>query len=55
MEKKVAEIEPEILTVLASKAANLKTLAIERMHRATDQVRQAMAVMALDIIQLAPP
>ena len=51
----VAEIEPEILTVLASKAGNLKTLIIESMHWATEQVRQAMAVMALDIIQLAPP
>ena len=53
--KEVAEIEPEILTVLASKAANLKNLTIEFMNQATEQVRQAMAVMALDIIQLAPP
>ena len=28
VEEEVAEIEPEILTVLASKAANLKTLGI---------------------------
>ena len=55
VQKEVAEIEPEILTVLASKAANLKTLDISEMHQATEQVRQAMAVMALDIIQLAPP
>ena len=50
VQKEVAEIEPEILTVLASKAGNLKTLAIECISQATEQVRQAMAVMALDII-----
>ena len=53
--QEVAEIETEILTVLASKAANLKELYIMSMHQATEQVRQAMTVMALDIIQLAPP
>ena len=55
VKKEVAEIEPEILTVLASKAGNLKSLHIIRMQMATEQVRQAMAVMALDIIQLALP
>lgn len=55
MGKEVAEIEPEILTVLASNAGNLKNLYIQYMDKATEQVKQALAVMVLDIIQIAPP
>ena len=55
IEASVTELEVEILTVLASKASQIRAVEIINLTRATLQVRQALAVMVVDIIKLRPP
>ena len=45
-----SKIEPEILTVLASKCTDLKQFAVMRLNKATEEVKEALFAMTLDVI-----
>ena len=53
-ESTVAEIEPEILTIMASKSRNMREIWIRWMSKATEQVKHALTVLTVDIIHQKP-